>query len=142
MRAIYYCNSKTCDEGTPVAMSKLHFLWTKMYFNIEMYLRRGDTCHVGTLIQVSPRHRFYCMDWLFNYLRTPVQYNIMISELLASFFTGQWANFGSESYIPTDDVQVDWQWEWYDRAAGRAVWVSPVSYVRTSWYSLVHWALN
>ena len=25
-----------------------------------MYLRRGDTCHVGTLTEVSPRHRFYC----------------------------------------------------------------------------------
>ena len=24
-----------------------------------MYLRRGDTCYVGTLIEVSPRHRFY-----------------------------------------------------------------------------------
>ena len=41
-------------------MSKLHFLWTKIYFNIEMYLWRGDTCHVGTLFEVSPRHRFYC----------------------------------------------------------------------------------
>ena len=53
--------SNTCDEGTPVGMSKLHFLWTKMYFNIEVYLRRGDTCHVGTLTEVSPNHRFYCM---------------------------------------------------------------------------------
>ena len=35
-------------------------MWTKMYLNIEMYLRRGDTCHVGTLIEVSPHHRFYC----------------------------------------------------------------------------------
>ena len=42
-------------------MSKLHFLWTKMYFNIEMYLRQGDTCHVGTLIELSPHHRFYCI---------------------------------------------------------------------------------
>ena len=33
--------------------SKLHFLLTKWYFNIEMYLRRGDTCHVGTLFWVS-----------------------------------------------------------------------------------------
>ena len=40
-------------------MSKLHFLWAKMYFNIEKYLWRGDTCHVGTLIEVSPSHRFY-----------------------------------------------------------------------------------
>ena len=31
-----------------------------MYFNIEMYLRRWDTCHVGTLTVVSPHHRFYC----------------------------------------------------------------------------------
>ena len=41
-------------------MSKSHFLWTKIYFNIEMYLWWGDTCHVGTLFEVSPRHRFYC----------------------------------------------------------------------------------
>ena len=26
-----------------------------------MYLQRGDTYHVGTLIEVSPRHRFYCI---------------------------------------------------------------------------------
>ena len=42
-------------------MSKLHFLWTKIYFNIEMYLWSGDTCHVGTLFEVSPHHRFYCI---------------------------------------------------------------------------------
>ena len=42
--------SKTCD----VRVSKLHFLRTKLYFNIniEMYLRRGDTlkctCDEGT----------------------------------------------------------------------------------------------
>ena len=42
-------------------MSKSHFLWSKIYFNIEMYLWRGDTCHVGTLFQVCPRHRFYCI---------------------------------------------------------------------------------
>ena len=44
-----------------IGMSKLHFLWTKIYFNIEMYLWRGDTCHVGTLFEVSPRHRFHCI---------------------------------------------------------------------------------
>ena len=53
---------KPCDEGTPVEMSKMHFLWTKMYFSIEMYLQWGDTCHVGTLIKVSPHHRFYCIS--------------------------------------------------------------------------------
>ena len=46
-----------------IGMSKLHFLWTKIYFNIEMYLWRGDTCHVGTLFEVSPRHRFHCIDF-------------------------------------------------------------------------------
>ena len=51
-----------------IGMSKLHFLWTKIYFNIEMHLRRGDTCHVGTLFEVSPRHRFHCTQNIFSIL--------------------------------------------------------------------------
>ena len=49
-------------------MSKLHFLWTKIYFNIEMYLWRGDTCHVGTLFELSPRHRFHCICKIAHYV--------------------------------------------------------------------------
>ena len=30
-----------------------------MYFNFVIHLRRGSTCHVGTLIELSPHHRFY-----------------------------------------------------------------------------------
>ena len=36
MKYINY--SETCDEGTPVGMSKLHFLCTNLCFNIEMNL--------------------------------------------------------------------------------------------------------
>ena len=50
-----------------IGMTKLHFLWTKMYLNIEMYLRWGDTCHVWTLTEVSPRHRFYYF-WVYIYI--------------------------------------------------------------------------
>ena len=47
---------KTCDEGTPVGMSKLHFLWTKMYFNIK----NVPVVNVRTLIEVSPHHMCSC----------------------------------------------------------------------------------
>ena len=35
--------STTCDEGTPVRMSELNYILTKLHFNIEMNLQRGDT---------------------------------------------------------------------------------------------------
>ena len=60
-----YVYSQTCDEGTPVWMSNLHFLCAKMY--IEINVRRGDTCHVRTPTEVSPRHRFDCTV---NYVQT------------------------------------------------------------------------
>ena len=39
-------------------------LWTKVYFNIELYLR--DTCHLGTPFWVSPLiyQRLYCVRLL------------------------------------------------------------------------------
>ena len=70
----WYCDMFKVNTVKPVTrghlnfeigMSKLHFLWTKIYFNIEMYLWRGDTCHVGTLFEVSPRHRFHCSSKYF-----------------------------------------------------------------------------
>ena len=64
MSSVDQCTVKPVTRGhlnVEIGMSKLHFLWTKIYFNIEMYLRRGDTCHVGTLFEVSPRHRFHCI---------------------------------------------------------------------------------
>ena len=43
--------SITCDEGTPVRMSKLHLLWTKLYLPVNIYLLLGETYCVGTLFE-------------------------------------------------------------------------------------------
>ena len=47
-----------------IAFPVKHFVG---YFNIEIYLRRRDTCHEGTPVMKGhcssvPCHRFYCSD--------------------------------------------------------------------------------
>ena len=99
--------SKTCDEGTLKCLNwdvLIAFLWTKIYFNIEMYLWWGDTCHVGTLFEVSPRHRFYCIMqneqlWYFGVVLKVRWSNKAVTTSLLYYMSWSWYEILCVSYI-------------------------------------------
>ena len=89
----FYATVKPVTRGhlnVEIGMSKLHFLWTKIYFNIEMYLWRGDTCHVGTLFEVSPRHRFHCISNISRKQKLGIQTNYFSFNVFFVFFFVCW----------------------------------------------------
>ena len=63
---VFYC--KTCDERTQV-LSNLHFCVNQTHFNIEMYLRRGDTGHSSSVLPSQVMLQLYLMYFKYFWIR-------------------------------------------------------------------------